>query len=285
MFNLNDFCFSGSSQFDIFNSCTDAGIYVDEKKQFLKKTKKNLEAFYELQEKLYSQSKEAVLICIQALDAAGKDSLIKHVLSGVNPEGLIIYNYRTPTVEEASHDFLWRYHKNLPSRGKIAVFNRSYYEEVLVVKVHEDYKNYNVPARMLRGDYIGQKYKDICAWEKYLYGNGTKIVKIFLNVSKETQKERFLERIERPEKNWKFSANDIKERDYFEKYQQAFQDAINHTATKSCPWYVLPADKKWFTRFLFSEVLLKTLQDIKPCFPVLKPEQMQSLEECRERLS
>lgn len=285
MIRLDDFTFDGTNFFDIKNTCTDSCGRESLKNEITEHKNKNLEEIKLLQEALFAESRESVLICIQALDAAGKDSLIKQVFSGINPIGIDVYNYRTPSVEESKHDFLWRYHKNLPPRGKIAVFNRTYYEEVLVVKVHEDYKNYNVAPRVLEGDYIKQKYKDICDWEKYLYGNGTRIIKVFLNVSKETQKKRFLERIERDDKHWKFSANDIKERAYFEKYQEAFQDAINNTSTKDCPWYVLPADQKWFTRYLLSEIVLNELKSINPKFPNPAESMKESFAECKKLLN
>lgn len=284
MIRLDDFTFDGTNFFDIKNSCTDSCGRESLKNEITEHKNKNVEEIKLLQEALFAESRESVLICIQALDAAGKDSLIKQVFSGINPIGIDVYNYRTPSVEEAKHDFLWRYHKNLPPRGKIAIFNRTYYEEVLVVKVHEDYKNYNVAPRVLEGDYIKKKYKDICTWEKYLYSNGTRIIKVFLNVSKEMQKKRFLERIERDDKHWKFSANDIKERAYFEKYQEAFQDAINNTSTKNCPWYVLPADQKWFTRYLLSEIVLKELKSINPKFPNPAESIKESFAECKKLL-
>ena len=237
------------------------------------------------QAKLYADARESLLIVLQALDAAGKDSTIKHVMSTINPQGVDVFGFRTPNLEEASHDFLWRYHSKLPARGKISIFNRSYYEEVLVVNVHEYFKEYRVPARMLRGGYINQKYKDIRNWEKYLYGNGIKVVKIFLNLSKNEQQKRFLERIDKPEKNWKFSSNDIKERAYFERYQKAYEDAINNTATRNCPWFVLPADQKWYTRYLVSEILLQALTDIDPQFPELDEEEAQHLQDCRTQLA
>ncbi|MDE5898676.1 MAG: polyphosphate kinase 2 family protein [Treponemataceae bacterium] len=284
MMKIDEYKFDGSNRFDIFHTATDSGGREKLKKEIVEQTHKNLAELLDLQAKLYAEAREAVLIVLQALDAAGKDSTIKHVMSGVNPLGIEVCGFRTPTIEEASHDFLWRYHKNVPARGSMCIFNRSYYEEVLVVKVHEDYKNYRVPARMLRGNYIKQKYKDICNWESYLYGNGTKIIKIFLNLSKDEQKKRFLERIERPEKNWKFSANDLKERPYFEQYQKAFEDAVNNTATKKCPWYVLPADQKWYTRYLVSEILVRSLKEINPGFPKISAEQKKNLAECKEAL-
>ena len=284
MGKLDEYTFDGAKKFNILNTPTDSGGRESEKKAIVKKTLANVNRISELQAKLYADARESVLIVLQALDAAGKDSTIKHVMSTVNPQGVDVCGFRVPTAEEANHDFLWRYHKKLPERGKMCIFNRSYYEEVLVVKVHEYFKSYRVPARMLRGNYIRQKYKDICAWEKYLYGNGTTIIKIFLNLSKPEQQRRFLERIEYAEKNWKFSANDIKERAFFERYQKAYEEAVNNTATKNCPWYVLPADQKWYTRYLVSEILADTLEKINPRYPVVDKDKMKNLQECKALL-
>lgn len=284
MGKLDEYTFDGAKKFSILNTPTDSGGRESEKKAIVKKTLANVNRISELQAKLYADARESVLIVLQALDAAGKDSTIKHVMSTVNPQGVDVCGFRVPTAEEANHDFLWRYHKKLPERGKMCIFNRSYYEEVLVVKVHEYFKSYRVPARMLRGNYIRQKYKDICAWEKYLYGNGTTIIKIFLNLSKPEQQRRFLERIDYAEKNWKFSANDIKERAFFERYQKAYEEAVNNTATKNCPWYVLPADQKWYTRYLVSEILASTLEKINPRYPVVDKDKMKNLQECKALL-
>lgn len=284
MGKLDEYTFDGAKKFDILNSPTDSGGRESEKKMIVKKTIANVNRISELQAKLYADARESVLIVLQALDAAGKDSTIKHVMSTLNPQGVDVCGFRVPTAEEANHDFLWRYHKKLPERGKMCIFNRSYYEEVLVVKVHEYFKSYRVPARMLRGNYIRQKCKDICAWEKYLYGNGTTIIKIFLNLSKPEQQRRFLERIDYAEKNWKFSASDIKERAFFERYQKAYEEAVNNTATKNCPWYVLPADQKWYTRYLVSEILASTLEKINPRYPVVDKDKMKNLQECKALL-
>lgn len=289
MIDLSAYTYDGSRFFDIAKVSTDSADNKAQKSTMVKETATILSQVSELQAKLLSDSKEGVLICLQALDAAGKDSLVKHTLCALNPLGISIYTYRTPSIVEASHDFLWRYHPNLPARGRIAVFNRSYYEEVLVVKVHEDYKQYNMPTRMLQDsdgnfDYIAKKYGDIRNWENYLFNNAIRVVKIFLNVSKATQRQRFLERLDRPDKNYKFSSNDIKERQYFDAYQTAFCDAINNTATSNCPWYVLPADDKWFTRYLFANILHKTLTDIDPHYLTLSNDEVASFESCRAQL-
>ena len=281
---LKEYRYDGEKKLNLNKVVHDSGGREKEKDGLMKQTEQNLLEIDELQEKLYADTKESVLIVLQALDAAGKDSTIKHVMSIVNPQSIDVFSFKTPNTEEAAHDFLWRYHKRLPVRGKMCIFNRSYYEEVLVVKVHEFWKSYKMPERTINDDYIRQKYRDITAWEKYLYGNGYRIVKIFLNLSKDEQKKRFLERIDRPEKNWKFSANDIQERAYWDKYQEAFEDAVNETSTQDCPWYVVPADQKWYTRYLVSEILVETLRDINPQFPEMSPEGTAQLAECKKQL-
>jgi PPK2 family polyphosphate:nucleotide phosphotransferase len=281
---LDEYRYDGEKKLDLSSVSNDSGGRDKQKDELMEKTEQNLLEIDELQEKLYAESKESVLIVLQALDAAGKDSTIKHVMSIVNPQSIDVFSFKSPNTDEAAHDFLWRYHQRLPQRGKMCIFNRSYYEEVLVVKVHEFWKSYKMPARTITGDYIKQKYKDIAAWEKYLYGNGYRIVKVFLNLSKNEQKKRFLERIDRQEKNWKFSVNDIQERAFWDKYQEAFQSAINGTSTSDCPWYVVPADQKWYTRYLVSEILVQTLRDINPKFPELSAAEKAQLAECEKQL-
>ena len=281
---ISNYRVDGSKEFKIKKTPTDSNGLEEYKAELVEKTHKNSEKIAQLQSALYAEHKEAVLICFQALDAGGKDSTISHVLTGVNPLGIDVYSYKGPSADEASHDFLWRYHKNLPIKGKIAVFNRSYYEEVLVVKVHEFFKDYDLPKRLKKVDYINQKYSDIKGFEKYLHANSIRVIKFFLNLSKDEQKKRFLDRINRPEKNWKFSENDIKERQFFEKYQEAFETAINNTSTKDCPWYVIPADQKWFARYLVSEVILDVMKDIDPKYPEISKEQKENLANCKNML-
>lgn len=281
---ISNYRVDGSKEFKIKKIPTDSNGLEEYKAELVEKTHKNSEKIAQLQSALYAEHKEAVLICFQALDAGGKDSTISHVLTGVNPLGIDVYSYKGPSADEASHDFLWRYHKNMPMKGKIAVFNRSYYEEVLVVKVHEFFKDYDLPKRLKKVDYIDQKYSDIKGFEKYLHANSIRVIKFFLNLSKDEQKKRFLDRINRPEKNWKFSENDIKERQFFEKYQEAFESAINNTSTKDCPWYVIPADQKWFARYLVSEVILDVMKDIDPKYPEISKEQKENLANCKNML-
>lgn len=239
----------------------------------------------EYQERLAAQDKWGVLVCLQALDAAGKDGTIRHVMSGVNPQGVHVHSFKTPSVEELDHDFLWRYAPFLPARGDITIFNRSHYEEVLVVRVHPELlERQHLPELPCDGSIWECRYRDINAWERHLVDNGFKVVKLFLNISKEEQRQRFLARIEEPNKNWKFSLNDAKERQRWDDYQFAFSEMLSHTSTEWAPWYVIPGDHKWFARTCVSAILAMTLMEIDPRFPVLDAEQRVELEEARRRL-
>ena len=258
-----------------------------DKKEIFARTAENIKKISELQEKFYAWGKEGLIIILQALDAAGKDSTVKHVMSGVNPQGVDVYSFKTPNSEELAHDYLWRVNKCIPSRGKIAIFNRSYYEDVLVVQVHGLNKTYDMAPRVISDsskEFFEERYRQIRNYEEYLYENSYRVVKIFLNVSKDKQKERFLERIDDPAKNWKFSASDLEERAHWDEYQEVIEDVVNATSTKKCPWYVLPADQKWYTRYLVSEVILDALEDIAPEFPKMPGDEQARLGECRERL-
>jgi PPK2 family polyphosphate:nucleotide phosphotransferase len=224
----------------------------------------------ELQDKLYAQDKHAVLLIFQAMDAAGKDGTIKHVMSGVNPQGCQVYSFKQPTAEELDHDYLWRYMRCMPERGRIGIFNRSYYEEVLVVRVHENIlKSQKLPDGLITKNIWKQRLEDIANYEKYLEHNGVTVLKFFLNVSKKEQKHRFLDRLEKPDKNWKFSSNDATERKFWNDYQRAFEDTIKHTATKQAPWYVVPADNKWFTRMVVAAAIVERLEQMDLAYPTL----------------
>lgn len=280
------YCFDGDNKLKLDELSTDSKKDKVSKETIVKKTEENQAKIAELQERLYAEGKEGVILVLQAIDAAGKDSTIKHVMSGINPQGVDVVSFKQPNSEELAHDFLWRINKHIPERGKIGIFNRSYYEDVLVVQVHSINHNYHMADRVIKMDdkeFFKKRYAHIRNYEEYLYDNSYRIVKVFLNVSKEEQKERFLERINTPEKNWKFDAGDLKERDLWDEYHKVFEDVINSTATKECPWYVLPADQKWYTRYLVSEILLKTLEDIDPQYPVFEDEK-DVLNECREKL-
>lgn len=250
-------------------------------------TGENLAKMGVLQEKLYAEGKEGVVVLLQAMDAAGKDSTIKHVMSGINPQGVDVTSFKQPSSEELAHDFLWRAVRALPRRGKMAIFNRSYYEDVLVVRVHELQKSYKMAERsinMSEKDFFNKRFEQIRNFEEYLYENSYRVVKIFLHVSKKKQKERFIERINDGNKNWKFSASDVKERTFFDRYMEVYEDTINNTATKHSPWYVIPADQKWYTRYLVSEAVVKALEDCDPQYPELPQEEVDKLGACREQL-
>lgn len=244
-----------------------------------------VEALAKLQEVLYAQDKWSLLVIFQAMDAAGKDGAIKHVLSGINPQGCHVTSFKAPSAEELDHDFLWRCIKELPERGKIGIFNRSYYEEVLIVRVHQEILKYQkLPEKLVTKKIWNERLEDIKNFEKYLTRNGTKIIKIFLNVSKEEQKERFLERIDEPEKNWKFSSGDVKERGYWDQYMEAYEDMIQKTSTKDAPWYVVPADTKSYARIAVASALIKALDEMKLDFPQLSEEERGKLMDMRKIL-
>ncbi|SFA37911.1 polyphosphate:nucleotide phosphotransferase, PPK2 family [Pedobacter suwonensis] len=263
----------GDKKFSLKNHKTDfTGGYNKEKaKDALVNSKISLS---HLQEKLYASAKHAVLIIFQAMDAAGKDSAIEHVMSGLNPQGCQVYSFKTPTQKEYEHDFLWRHYKALPERGRIGIHNRSHYENVLVCKVHPEYiLNENIPGlsdvKKISKNFWQQRYKSIKNFEEHLSANGTVVLKFFLNVSRDEQKKRFLERIDDPTKNWKFSSGDIEERALWDQYMNAYERAINETSTPESPWHIIPADKKWFARLAISEIIEDKLKSLDLKFPVL----------------
>jgi PPK2 family polyphosphate:nucleotide phosphotransferase len=244
----------------------------------------NIKKMNELQGKLYAHNKYSLLIIFQAMDAAGKDSTIKKVMSGLNPQGTEVYSFKQPSAEELDHDYLWRIHKALPERGRIGIFNRSHYEEVLVVRVHNYLKSQKIPEELIGKNIWQKRFEQINNFEKYLYENGTVIIKFFLHVSKDEQKKRFIERIDDPAKNWKFSMADIEERRYWNEYQRCFEDAINATSKKYSPWYIIPADKKWFSRFAVSEIIVEAMKNLKLDYPQLSEEQIKELQNCKTML-
>jgi PPK2 family polyphosphate:nucleotide phosphotransferase len=227
-----------------------------------------VELLVDYQDRLSAQSTYGVLLILQGLDAAGKDSTIKHVMSGVNPQGVQVRSFKRPSTAELAHDFLWRHQRALPERGRIGIYNRSHYEEVLVVRVHPELlANERLPPAALTGDLLKRRYREINEWESYLRANGIRVVKVLLNLSKREQAKRFLRRIERPEKNWKFSTGDIREREHWDDYQRAFEKMLANTSTEHAPWYVVPADHKWFTRLATAAVLIGALAEIDPQYP------------------
>lgn len=255
-----------------------------DKKDARKKLEKNIAELAEYQDILYAQDTYALLLIFQAMDAAGKDGAIKHVMSGVNPQGCQVYSFKSPSAEELDHDYLWRTNKVMPERGRIGIFNRSYYEEVLVVRVHPELLDHQKIPPSARENIWKRRYDQINNMEKYLSENGVVILKFFLNVSKEEQKKRFLERIDRPEKNWKFSTADAKERAFWDNYQQAYEDCLNRTSTEWAPWFVVPADNKWFTRLTVSEIVVRTLKRLNLRYPEVSEERRQELLEIRKLL-
>jgi PPK2 family polyphosphate:nucleotide phosphotransferase len=244
-----------------------------------------VEALTELQDKLYAQDRWSLLLVFQAMDAAGKDGAIKHVMSGVNPQGCQVVSFKSPSSEELDHDYLWRCNRNLPERGRIGIFNRSYYEEVLVLRVHRDLlERQKLPPERITKDIWNERYRDIRAYERYLSANGVIVRKFFLYVSRAEQKRRFLERIDEPEKNWKLSSADVRERGYWDDYMRAYEDAIRETATPECPWYVVPADNKWFTRIVVASAIIQTLASLDLKYPRLGKAQLAELKQARALL-
>jgi PPK2 family polyphosphate:nucleotide phosphotransferase len=232
----------------------------------------------ELQDMLYAQDCWAVLLIFQAMDAAGKDGAIKHVMSGVNPQGCQVFSFKSPTSEDLDHDYLWRCIKCLPERGRIGIFNRSYYEETLVVRVHREFlEKQKLPPDLITKDIWKERFQDIRSFERYLTRNGVAIRKFFLHVSNKEQKKRFLERIEEPEKNWKFSANDAKERQHWDDYMEAYEDMIRSTATKAAPWYIVPADNKWFTRVVVAAAVIEALDSLNLKYPKVSESKLKEL--------
>lgn len=257
----------------------------EDKPEAKKITQEGVDMLAELQDILYAQGSWGLLLMFQAMDAAGKDSTIKHVMSGVNPQGVDVYSFKSPSSEELAHDFLWRTNRCLPPRGKIGIFNRSYYEEVLVVRVHPELLEKQRIPDALRGNHFWRnRYGDISALEHYLTRNGIAIRKFFLNVSKKEQKKRFLQRLETKEKNWKFSPDDVKERKHWNEYQDAYEKMIRHTATEDAPWVIVPADNKWFTRLLVVAVIVDALNSLDLQYPKLTPAQVAALKQARKQL-
>jgi PPK2 family polyphosphate:nucleotide phosphotransferase len=244
-----------------------------------------VQALASLQDMLYAQDRWAVLLIFQAMDAAGKDSAIKHVMSGVNPQGVEVYSFKSPSAEDLDHDFLWRCMKHLPERGRIGIFNRSYYEETLIVRVHPEFlANQKLPPELVTKDIWKDRFQDIRSFERYLVRNGIVILKFFLHVSKKEQKKRFLERVDNPAKNWKFSASDLQERQFWGQYMEAYEDMIRQTATKDAPWIVVPADNKWFTRVVVASAIIDALASLNLSYPKMGKEKLKELAAAKQAL-
>ncbi len=251
-----------------------------------KHLKLSAELLAEYQDRLAAQHTHGLLVVLQGIDASGKDGTIRHVMSGVNPQGITVHSFKVPSDEELSHDFLWRCSRQLPRRGQIGVFNRSHYEEVLVVRVHPEFlERQRLPIPNAGEDVWLRRYREINDWEHYLVDNGITIVKLFLNISRDEQRRRFLKRIDRPDKNWKFSASDVRERAYWDDYQRAFSAMLSHTSTEAAPWYVIPADHKWFARVAVGAVIVDTLVEMNPQYPTVDEEARRALEAARAQLA
>ncbi len=261
-----------------------AGVKTKEEAKEL--LEEGVQKLAELQDKLYAQNSWALLLIFQAMDAAGKDGAIKHVMSGVNPQGCQVFSFKAPSTEELDHDYMWRAMRSMPERGRIGIFNRSYYEEVLVVRVHKELlQAEKIPPRLITKDIWKERFEDIRALERYMTRNGIVIRKFFLNVSRKEQKRRFLERLDAPDKNWKFSAADVRERGYWDDYMDAYEELIRHTATPDAPWHIIPADNKWFTRIAVAATVVNTLADLDLAYPAVDSAKAKELAAARKLLA
>jgi PPK2 family polyphosphate:nucleotide phosphotransferase len=274
----------GDKHFELAKVSTNDTEGIKDQEEADGRLRKGIKRLAELQETLYASDNYGILLIFQALDAAGKDSTIKHVMSGVNPQGCQVYSFKGPSAEELDHDFMWRAMKRMPERGRIGIFNRSYYEEVIVVRVHPEFLNSQKLPQDCLEKIWDHRFEDINNIEKYLVHNGIIPIKFFLHVSKEEQLKRFLKRLDKSDKNWKFSANDFKERELWDKYQEAFEDMLRNTSTKHSPWYVVPADHKWYTRVAVSEIIVSRLQELELAYPQVSDEQKEALKKIREKL-
>jgi PPK2 family polyphosphate:nucleotide phosphotransferase len=281
------YCVGDGEKFSLKDYDSKPGMDLDaEDKPIIKQTLQlGVDALAALQDILYAQDRRSLLVIFQAMDAAGKDGAIKHVMSGVNPQGCQVSSFKAPSSEDLDHDFLWRCQKHLPERGRIGIFNRSYYEEVLVVRVHENIlKSQKLPEELITEDIWEKRFKDIRNFEKYLTRNGTIIIKIFLNVSKDEQKKRFIERVDDPDKNWKFSAADARERGYWKEYMVAYDDMIRNTSTEDAPWYVVPADNKSYARIVVASAIIHALDKMNLEYPQVSKEKIAELEQIKKEL-
>ena len=287
MMKLAECRYDGQKPFKLSDYSTSAKIDKTMRADIEALMAQNIERMKELQDKFIAQGSEGLVVMVQAMDAAGKDGAFKHVMSGLNPQGMKPYSFKTPSKEELAHDYLWRAVCHLPQRGEIGLFNRSYYEDVLIVKVRGLWHGYNMPKRCLElseEEFFAQRYRQIVNFEDFLFENGYRLVKIFLHISRKEQAKRFLARIDEPEKNWKFSAGDLDESDLWPQYMEAFEQAIGATSTKRNPWYVVPADQKFFARYLVSEAVLEALEACNPAYPSLSDEEIANLQTYRARL-
>ena len=282
---INPFRIDDGSGFRLKDHDPRATLHLRSRKHAEELLARGITKLSALQEKLYAQNSSALLVIFQAMDAAGKDSAIKHVMSGVNPQGCEVFSFKQPSGEELEHDFLWRTNCRLPERGRIGIFNRSYYEEVLVVRVHKElFEKQRLPKQLVTKDIWKERFEDINVFERYLTRNGTVILKFFLNVSRQEQKKRFLDRLKMRGGNWKFSISDMRERERWDEYMEVYEDLIRHTATRHAPWYVVPADHKWFTRIVVAEAIVGALEGLKLEFPKVDSAKRKELKAARAAL-
>jgi PPK2 family polyphosphate:nucleotide phosphotransferase len=282
--NLSKYEVSGKQKIDLKNFPTRVDEDAEKAEIRDKLMPRNIKEMAVLQEKLFAQNRYALLIVLQAMDAAGKDGIIRHVMTGLNPQGTRVVSFKVPSSEENDYGYLWRINKALPRRGEVGIFNRSHYEDVLVARVHDLVNNSQIPQEFVTDIIWDQRYRQIRDFEQYLEENGTIVIKIFLHVSREEQRQRLLDRIREPDKNWKFSSGDIAERKHWDEYQKVYELMVENTADNQAPWYIVPADDKWFARFLVSEIVLKALKNIDPQIPELPEDERAVLEECRRIL-
>ncbi|HEY5746160.1 MAG TPA: polyphosphate kinase 2 family protein [Chryseolinea sp.] len=281
------YCVGDGKKFRLkdYTSKPDVSLAREDKPQVKQTLQLGVDALAAMQETLYAQDKWSLLVIFQAMDAAGKDGAIKHVMSGVNPQGCQVSSFKAPSAEDLDHDFLWRCQKHLPERGRIGIFNRSYYEEVLVVRVHEHIlRSQKLPDQLVTDDIWEHRFKDIRNFEKYLARNGVIVIKIFLNVSKDEQRKRFIERVDDPDKNWKFSAADARERGYWKDYMKAYEEMIQNTSTEASPWYVVPADNKSYARIVVASAIIDALDNMKLEYPKVSKEKIAELNEIKKAL-
>ncbi len=283
--DIKDFCVKDGEKVDLKKWPTRITPLYKSKERFKEQLCQHVEELSSLQNMLYASNNYAVLVIFQAMDAAGKDSAIKHVMSGINPQGCQVFSFKHPSAEELDHDFLWRSARCLPERGRIGIFNRSYYEEVLIVRVHPEILQGEQIPEVKKGDIWQKRYGSIRNMEKHLHDNGTRIIKFFLHLSKDEQRKRFLERIDNPQKNWKFSTADIEERKLWKKYMKAYEDALSATATRDCPWYIVPADDKDNAQLIISQVFMETLQALKMSYPKVSAARLKELKALRNVLA
>jgi len=281
---MNNYRVDGATKISIKQMPSVPPKGMTDRKDNKKAVKKNIKRMSELQDKLYAQNDYTLLLVFQAMDAAGKDGMIRNVMTGLNPQGTQVFSFKQPSREELDHDFLWRAHNCAPERGRVGIFNRSYYEEVLVVRVHDLVQRRQIPKALINEDIWQERFDDIRHFESHMAKNGQVTLKFFLNVSKEEQKERFLARIDNPSKNWKFSSSDLKEREYWDDYMRCYEDAINHTATPASPWYIIPADNKWYARRVVSGIIVDALEKLELSYPELSNDEQNKLSEYKTKL-